>query len=54
MIGRRTATAVCWFFVVRANSKEAPKCGLGAQWATAKQHLGDGEKPIRGEAGPFS
>lgn len=39
MIGRRTATVVCWFFVVRANSKKAPKCGLGAQWATAKQHL---------------
>ena len=51
MIGRRSATAVCLFFVVRANSNKTPKCGLGAQWATAKKHLGDGEKPIRGEAG---
>ena len=42
MIGRRSATAVCWFFVVRANSEKSPKCGLGARWATAKQHLGTG------------
>ena len=34
MIGRRTATAVCWFFVVRANSEKLPKCGLGAQLAS--------------------
>ena len=39
MIGRRTATVVCWFFVVRANSEKSPKCGLGAERATAKQHL---------------
>ena len=42
MIGRRTATAVCWFFVVRANSEKLPKCGLGAQLATTKQHLETG------------
>ena len=39
MIVRRSVTAVCLFFVVRANSNKTPKCGLGAQWATAKQHL---------------
>ena len=46
MIGRRTATAVCWLFVVRANSKKLPKCGLGAQWATAKQHLEAGNNRL--------
>ena len=39
MIGRQPTTAVCRFFVMRANSKKAPKCGLGAERATAKQHL---------------
>ena len=39
MIVRRSVTAVCLFFVVRANSNKTPKCGLGAQLATAKQNL---------------
>ena len=40
MIGRRTATVVCWFFVVRANSKKGAKCRLPAHSMTTKQqHL---------------
>ena len=47
MKGRCPAAAVCWFLGVRANSKKPPECGLGAQPATAKQHLEAG-KPVRG------
>ena len=40
--GCRATTVVCLFFIVRANSEKLPKCALGAQLATAKQHLETG------------